>query len=103
VWEQVSPRLVFGKTTSQPAQFANSGNAHAAILALSLVLTPAMKQQGRYSVIPPEMYPPIRQGAVIIKKSAHKTLASRFIEFLKPPKTRPLFIQYGFQKPNTPQ
>jgi len=103
VWEQVSSRLVFGENISQTAQFANSGNADAAILALSLVLTPAMKQQGRYSVIPPEMYPPIRQGAVIIKKSAHKTLASRFIEFLKAPETRSLFTQYGFQEPDTSQ
>ena len=101
VWEQVSSRLVFGENISQTAQFAYSGNADAAILALSLVLAPAMKEHGRYFVIPQQMYPPLRQGAVIVKKSAHKDLASRFMEFLKMPETRSLFTQYGFQEPDT--
>ena len=103
VWEQVSSKLVFGENISQTAQFASSGNADAAILALSLVLAPAMKQQGRYSLIPQGMYPPLRQGVVVIKKSAHKSLASRFIEFLKTAEARSLFTQYGFQEPDTSQ
>lgn len=99
LWQQVSSKLVLGENISQTAQFAYSGNADAAILALSLVLAPAMKDKGKYFVIPQEMYPALRQAAVIIKTSAHKSLASRFIEFLKMPETRSLLTQYGFQEP----
>ena len=100
VWEHVSSKLVRGENISQTAQFAYSGNADGAILALSLVRAPGMKDKGKYIVIPPEMYPLLRQGAVIIKKSAHKSLASRFMEFLKTPEARSLFTQYGFQEPD---
>lgn len=101
VWEQVSSKLVLGENISQTAQFAYSGNADAAILALSLVRAPAMKGKGKYIVIPAEMYPPLYQGAVVIKKSAHKSLALRFVEFLKTPDARSLFTQYGFEEPDT--
>ena len=103
VWQQVSSKLVFGENISQTAQFANSGNADAAILALSLVLAPGMKDKGKYFVIPLEMYSPLRQAAVILKSSAHKGLASRFIGFLKTPETRLLLTQYGFQEPDKAQ
>ena len=102
LWEQVSSKLVFGENISQTAQFAYSGNADAAIVALSLVLAPAVKERGRYFVIPQEMYPPLRQAAVIIRKSSNKTLASRFLEFLKTPEIQSLFRQYGFQEEKTP-
>ena len=101
VWEQVSSKLVLGENISQTAQFASSGNADAAILALSLVRTPAMKDRGKYIVIPQEMYPLLRQAAVVIKKSAHKSLAAQFVEFLKTPDARSLFTQYGFEEPDT--
>jgi molybdate transport system substrate-binding protein len=101
VWEQVSSKLVLGENISQTAQFAYSGNADGAILALSLVRSPAMKGKGKYIVIPAEMYPPLYQGAVVIKKSVHKSLALRFVEFLKTPDARSLFTQYGFEEPDT--
>ncbi|PYY18148.1 MAG: molybdate ABC transporter substrate-binding protein [Acidobacteria bacterium] len=96
LWDQVSSKLVLGENISQTAQFANSGNADAAILALSLVLSPAMKDKGKYFEISQEMYPPLRQAAVIVKNSAHTSLAARFLEFLKQPWTRYLFMRYGF-------
>jgi len=101
VWEQVSSKLVLGENISQTAQFALSGSADAAILALSLVRAPAMKDRGKYIVLPQEMYPSLRQAAVVIKKSALKSLAARFVEFLKTPDARSLFTQYGFEDPNT--
>lgn len=99
VWQQASPKLVLGENISQTAQFASSGNADASILALSLVLAPGMRDKGKYFVIPQELYPPLRQAAVTIKRSTHKSLASQFVEFLKLPETRSTFRQYGFQEP----
>ena len=101
VWQQASPKLVLGENIAQTAQFASSGNADAAILALSLVLAPGMRDKGKYFVIPQELYPPLKQAAVTIKRSTHKSLASQFIEFLKLPETHSTFTQYGFQEPET--
>jgi len=42
VYDQVRSRLVLGENVAQAAQFAHTGNADAAVIALSLTRTPAM-------------------------------------------------------------
>ena len=43
LYDAVQPKLVFGENISQAAQFVQSGNADAGILALSVALAPALK------------------------------------------------------------
>ena len=47
VYDAVKDRLVLGENISQTAEFVESGNADAGIIALSLVLSPTMKDKGR--------------------------------------------------------
>jgi molybdate transport system substrate-binding protein len=99
IWPEVSNKIVMGENISQTAQLVQSGNADAGILALSLVLAPAMRGQGRYVVIPQELYPPLEQACVILKTSSHKSEARRFLEFMQTPEIRRLFEDYGFVVP----
>jgi len=101
VYDQVKDRLVQGENISQAAQFVHSGNADVGIVALSLALSPAMKSDGRYVVIPPKDYPPLIQAAVILKSSNEKELAKQFMEFIKQPETKALMEQYGFSIPES--
>jgi molybdate transport system substrate-binding protein len=96
LWDKVSSKLVFGENISQTAQFVQSGNADAGILALSLVLAPGMKNQGRCFAIPQDLYPPLQQAGVILSHSQHKELAARFMDFLKTDEIKSLLKQYGF-------
>lgn len=96
LWKDVSAKLVLGQNISQTAQFVQSGNADAGILALSLVLSTAMKDQGKYFEIRQELYPPLQQAAIILNRSQHKELAERFMQFLKSDQIRALLKQYGF-------
>ena len=54
-------------------------------------------------MIAQQLYPPLRQAAVILKSSAHKSLAARFNELLKRPETRYFLMQYGFGAPENPR
>jgi molybdate transport system substrate-binding protein len=96
VWDRISSKLVLGENISQTAQFVQSGNADAGILALSLVLAPAMKGKGSYFLISQEGYPLLQQTAVVLKGSAHRESARRFLDFLKTSETQSLLRQYGF-------
>jgi len=98
-YDQVKHKIVQGENISQAAQFVHSGNAEVGIVALSLALAPAMKNDGRYVVIPPKDYPPLIQAAVIVKSSHKKEVANQFLEFLKEPETVALMKQYGFKVP----
>ena len=96
LWNKVSAKLVLGENISQTAQFVQSGNADAGILALSLVLAPGMRDQGRYYEIPQDLYPPLQQAAIILSHSQHLQLAAGFMEFLKTAEIKSLLKQYGF-------
>ena len=65
IYDAVKDRLVLGENISQAAQFAESGNADAGILALSLAQSPPLKDEGRYWNFPEQSYTPIQQGAVV--------------------------------------
>src|SRR5689334_4293710 len=58
IYDQVREKIVYGENISQAAQFVQSGNADAGIIALSLALSPAMKTGKRWE-IPINTYPRI--------------------------------------------
>ena len=103
VYAAVRNKLVFGENISQAAQFAQSGNVDAAIVALSLALAPAMKEIGRYVDIPAATYPPIEQGAAVIRTSKQKALGEQFVDFLKQPAARGMLESSGFGVPLPPR
>jgi molybdate transport system substrate-binding protein len=99
VYEAVKDRLVLGENISQTAEFVESGNADAGILALSLVLSPAMKDKGRAWNIPENSYTPIQQGVVAVRAAANPQGARQFLEYIKMPATAALLERYGFTLP----
>jgi molybdate transport system substrate-binding protein len=96
VYDSVSSKLVLGENISQAAQFAQSGNAEAGIIALSLALAPALRDAGTYYRIPDAFYPPIQQGAVILRASRRKDTARQFVAFLQRPEIARLMQEFGF-------
>jgi molybdate transport system substrate-binding protein len=99
VYDAVKDRFVLGENISQAAQFVESGNADAGILALSLVLSPGLKEKGRFWKIPENLYTPIQQGAVVVHASQNPQGARDFLEYVKTPTTAALLERYGFVLP----
>ena len=98
IYESVKAKLVYGENISQAAQFVQSGNAQAGILAKSLAVSPVM-QGGKRWEIPAGMYPPLQQGAVIMKGAKNRDAAQRFLEFVKTEPERATLAKYGFEFP----
>ena len=99
VYDAIKDRLVLGENISQAAQFVESGNADAGILALSLVLSPGLKEKGRYWRVPENLYAPIQQGVVLVSASHNTQAARAFLEYVKTPATAALLERYGFVLP----
>jgi len=100
LYDSLQSKFVMGENISQTAQFVQSGNADAGILALSLVLSPQMKNAGHYVEIPASDYAPLEQAAVILKSSKDKTTAALFLDFIRKPEIVSLLSQYGFTLPS---
>ena len=99
IYDQVSSRLVVGENVSQAAQFVESGNAQAGLIALSHALAPAMKDKGRHWTVPLDAYPTLNQAAVVLSKSKHQDAARRFLEYVRSPEAASLLTSYGFSLP----
>ena len=99
LYDGARAKFVLGESISQAAQFAESGNAEVGILALALALAPALRASGTYVLIPPSFYPPIEQGAVVLRTSRNKTLARQFLAFIERPDIAHILAAAGFAPP----
>lgn len=97
IYNQIKSKLVLGENISQTAQFVQSGNADTGIVALSLVLAPAMRYKGKYWLIPESSYPALEQAAVVLKSASDAALARAFVDYLKSPAAIDMFRRYGFE------
>jgi molybdate transport system substrate-binding protein len=80
--EALKAKMVTAENIAQAAQFVESGNADAGLISLTAALTPELTSTGTYFVIPRHLYPPIEQGAVILKSSRELAAAHRLLDFL---------------------
>lgn len=85
LYQSLQPRIVTAENIGQAAQFVESGNAQAGLLSLTSALTPTLSSIGSYFVIPRNLYPPIEQGAVVVKNSAQRAAAHKLLDFLLSP------------------
>lgn len=90
LWEKLAGRIVYGENVQQTLQFAETGNAEAAITAWSLVI-------GRGGVLlPASLHTPIRQVGGVVAGTRHPAQAKRFIEFLTGPQGQEILARHGF-------
>ncbi len=82
LYDLVKPKLVIAENIAQTAQYADSGNAQLGLISLTSAITPQMKASGHYILVPRDSYPPILQGAVIMKNSFQTEAAQKFLDFL---------------------
>lgn len=95
--ERVAPKLVLGENVSDTLRLATSGNADAAIVALSLVIT---RQDGTWALVDPALHRPLEQALVVTSTDpARAELARRFAAFVGSPAGREVMSRYGFVLP----
>jgi molybdate transport system substrate-binding protein len=96
IYDKVADRLVLGENISQTASFVVSGAADVGLVALSLALAPSLRDQGRYTELPANDYPPIRQAAIVLNSSKQKGIAKQFLDYMKTPAVINVLKRYGF-------
>jgi molybdate transport system substrate-binding protein len=93
----VHAKLVIAENIAQTAQYAESGNAQVAFVSFTAALTPRLRAEGHYILVPAEDYPPILQGAVLIRGSAGAAAASQFLEFFDSPEIARILSAEGLE------
>ena len=99
VWEKVEAKLVYGENVAQAAQFVQTGNAQAGIIALSLALSPELAKRGGYALIPDRLHQPLEQGFIITRRAENNGMAKRFADYMGGKPARAVMVKYGFVLP----
>jgi len=89
----LSGKIVQGNNITQALQFVETGNAEAGFVALSQVI---MKNPKSIWLVPQQLYSPIRQDAVLLKKGQQTEAARAFLEFLKSGEVIKVIESYGY-------
>jgi molybdate transport system substrate-binding protein len=100
--DKVAKKLVYGESVSQAAQFVQSGNAQAGLIALSLAKSPQMRADGKFWELPSDSYPELKQAVGIISTSKHKNEAQAFLDFVLSPEGAATLQKFGLTPPAHP-
>jgi molybdate transport system substrate-binding protein len=99
IHDRIKNKLVYGENVSQTAQFATSGAADMALIALSLAISPNMQREnGQYYLIPEESHQQLAQGAVITRYGRENKLAVVFMDYVKSEAATAVFSHFGFTR-----
>ena len=96
LWEGLKDKLVMGETIGQAHALVASGNAELGFVALSYVLSPRNETEGSGWDVPAELYAPVRQDAVLLKRAAENPAARSFLDFLRSTEVKALTETYGY-------
>ncbi len=99
LWDKVQAKLVTGESITQTYQFAATGNAELAFIALSQITKDGKVSEGSWWLVPGEMYNPIKQGAVQLSAAKDPAAAKAFMAFLKSEKALAVIRSFGYGLP----
>ncbi len=93
----LAPRLVQGESIGQAFSFAYTGNADVGFVALSQVLEGGRLKSGSMWLVPQNLYAPIRQDAVLLKRAEQNEAARALLKLLQSPNIKDLIRSYGYE------
>ena len=96
--EQVQPKLRVAENIGQAAQFVESGNAQLGLISLTSAKTDKLQSEGSYVEMPASSYPPILQGAVVLKGKNSQD-AQKLLDFLLSPAVEEELAARGLKAP----
>jgi len=99
LYDEVAEKFVLGENVAQAAEFVQSGNADAGIVAKSLVLSDPLKNEGAWAELPVDSYPRLDQGGVILGDAAHPGGARAFRDVMLSDAGTAILSRYGFELP----
>jgi molybdate transport system substrate-binding protein len=80
---RAAKKLVLGESVAQAYQFAASGHAACAFIALAQVQAPDGTVPGSYWLVPPALYGRLDQDAVLLSASKRVPVAQQFMAWLR--------------------
>ena len=96
VAETLESRFVFGENITQTYQFAATGNAELGFVALSQVYKDGHYLAGSHWIVTPNLYPQLRQDAVLLTGGKDNVAAQALLTYLKSDVAQNIIRAHGY-------
>lgn len=100
MWERLQSGLVYGENITQTLQFAASGNAAFAVIALAQLQRIDAALTACHWIVPAGLHEPIRQQLVLLERGAGNPAALALLEYLSRPDVQDLVDAAGYGRGN---
>jgi len=97
IWNSLGDKLIIADDAAQAAELAFSGKVDAAILPLSLVISPLAKSRGAFFVIDVKAHRSLKQRMVLVAGAG--STAKAFYNYMQAPVAREALRRYGYTFP----
>ncbi len=97
ILSSLQPKMVTGESITQTYQFVVTGNADLGFVALSQIYKDGQYAAGSHWMVPPELYSPIRQDAVLLVRGKGNAAAEALLAYLKSDFVRQVIRSYGYE------
>jgi molybdate transport system substrate-binding protein len=94
IFDALTAKLVIGESIAQTLLFIESGSAELGFVALSQVIE---QPEARRWPVPPGLYRPIEQDAVLLKPGEANPAAAAFLAFLEGGEARSIIERHGYE------
>ena len=98
VYDGLQTRIVTAENITQAFQFVSSGNAELGFVALSQVQKDG-RIEGSAWLVPANLYPSIRQDAVLLEKGRGVAAAEALLQYLRGDKAKAIIRSFGYELP----
>jgi molybdate transport system substrate-binding protein len=97
--KQLKPKLVQGENISQAYQFVETENAQIGFVAMSQVFSEGQLLKGSAWILPPQLYSPIQQDAILLLAGQKNSAAIALMRYLKTDRAKSVMSTYGYSHP----
>lgn len=99
VLETLQPKIVQGESIAQAKAFVSSGNAELGFVALSQVTRDGKIGEGSVWLVPPSLYSPMKQDAILLKTGENSAAAKALMDYLQSAEAKAVIGSFGYGMP----
>ena len=93
----IQGKIIQGENIAQTYQFVSTGNVELGLVAFSQVYQQDRIVSGSSWIIPDDLYNPVRQDAVLLRRGANNQAAIAFLKFIRSEAGRAIIESFGYQ------
>lgn len=96
---RIKNKVVFAENVSQISQYVLNNNVDVGFTGKSIVLSPKLKNKGKWFDVDEDLYHPIGQYVLLLKNNKTDNNAQKYIDYLNSPQAQKVFMRYGYKTP----